>query len=428
MKPSAQRAPAVVLSGNLGPPSRSINEVALTLTRSLGRQGVRVFRFHPDRSLVDLNSRYCAHVACPNLYGDAAGLAASLVDFAEKRGERPVVFPASDGAARFLAQNEETLKSSCELACPTWSSIAEIQDKQRLLTRACDAGVPIPVTHFPKSAAELDTFAADLPYPVIIKPLMSHEWKRAEVVAAIGSVKAVVVTSPKELAEVYGKVAPLTSDLMVQEIVPGETERLLTFLGYVGRGGKTLAGCVRRKLRQFPPGFGYCCLTETVRDPEIMDLSVRLLEGLGFRGIGGVEFMRDARDGRPKLIEINARAVRTTGAAVGAGVDLPWIAYRDLTSAEPVRPTFDYAVPFRWIHLRSEVRAAVALMRKRELRPLDWLRIFRGKTVMAVWAWDDLRPSVEDLLLPLTRRIPRLAPKRFRRQTQPVPVHPEATV
>lgn len=406
-KTSAQQPPAVVLSENLGPARRSLNEIALAITRSLGRRGVPVYRFHPDRTLVDLGSRYCRHVACPNLYDDEAGLTTRLLEFARQQGVEPVIFPASDGSADFLARNAEHLRGSYRLACPSWSCLAEIQDKQRLLERAGEAGVSVPVTHFPKSSRELAAVAPSLPYPVVIKPLVSQHWRRSDVVAVIGrAVKAMVVHTPQELTAFYDKVAPLTPQLMVQEIVAGGTDRLLTFMGYVGQGGKALAGCVRKKLRQFPPGFGYCCVTETVIDAEIMDLAVRLVERLGFRGIVGVEFMRDARDGRAKLIEINARAVRTTGAAIGAGIDLPWIAYQDIISATPPAPQFEYAVPMRWIHLRSEIRAALPLIWKGELGFAEWLRIFRGKTMMAIWAWDDLRPSVGDLLLPVTARLP----------------------
>jgi predicted ATP-grasp superfamily ATP-dependent carboligase len=406
-KTSVQQRPAVVLTENLGPARRGLSEPALAISRSLGRHGVPVYRFHPDRSLIDLRSHYCRHVPCPNLCDDEAGLTTCLLAFAQQQGIEPVIFPASDASADFLARNAEHLRGSYRLACPSWSCLAEIQDKQRLLERACEAGVPVPVTHFPKSSRELAAVAPSLPYPMVIKPLVSQHWRRPEVVAVMGNaVKAVVVHTPQELTGIYDKVAPLTPQLMVQEIVAGGTDRLLTFLGYVGRDGKALAGCVRKKIRQFPPGFGFCCVTETVVDDEIMDLSVRLVERLGFRGIVGVEFMRDARDGRAKLIEINARAVRTTTMAIGAGIDLPWIAYQDFTSAAPPAPQFEYEVPLRWVHLRSEIRAALPLIWKGELKFTEWLRLFRGKTMMAFWAWDDLRPSLGDLLLPLTGRLP----------------------
>lgn len=401
----------MVLSGNLAATrlSKSLNEIALAITRSLGRRGVHVYRFHPDRSLIDLNSRYCTHVACPNLYDDPAGLTDALIDFAHCQPERPVLFPASDGAVEFIARNEDQIGRYFASVCASWSCVCEIQDKGRLLERALQADVPIPVTYFPKSQAEADHIATTLKYPVVIKPLTSYHWRRPEVTAAIGRVKALVVADAEELTQVYRKVVALAPDLMVQEIVPGETERLLTFLGYIGRDGKVLAGCVRKKIRQYPPGFGYCCLTEMVDDPEIMELSVRLLTRLGYRGIGCVEFKRDPRDGRPKLIEINARAVRTTGVAIGAGVDLPWIAYQEMTAPEPPAPVFTYAVPTRWIHLRTEIRAAWPLIRKRELKLRSWMRLFRGRVVMAVWAWDDLGPSMMDLVLPMYNRLRRLA-------------------
>jgi D-aspartate ligase len=131
-----------------------------------------------------------------------------------------------------------------------------------------------------------------------------------------------------------------------------------------------------------------------------MDLAVRLLKALNYRGIGCVEFKRDPRDGQAKLIEINARAVRTTGIARAAGVDLAWIAYHDLTSTSRPEPVFNYIVPMRWIHLQDETQAAVdLLMRAGKMGLWEWLRIFHGRIVVAEWAWDDLRPGVLSLLL-----------------------------
>lgn len=386
---------------------KSVNEIALAISRSLGRHGVSVYRFHPDRSLIDLESRYCTHVPCPNLYDDEAGLIDSLTGFSQSQEERPVLYAASDGATEFIACNEERLAKNFELVCASRSCIGEIQNKRRLLERAREIGVPTPATHFPESVEEADRVAASLQYPAVIKPLTSHHWKRPAVVAVLGAVKAVVVAGPQELKEVYGKVAPLAPDMMIQEIIPGETDQLLTFLGYVDRDGKTRAGCVRKKLRQYPPGFGYCSLTETVDDPEIMELSIRLLESLGYRGIGCVEFKRDPRDSLAKLIEINARAVRTTGAAIAAGVDLPWIAYQDMVRVNPP-PVFEYAVPMRWIHLRNELHGVWPSIRAGEISLWQWLRMFHGRSVMAVWAWDDLRPSILDLAQPAFYRLVRL--------------------
>jgi D-aspartate ligase len=400
--------PAVILTGNLGPPRKpkTAGEIALALSRSLGRRGVPVYRFHPERSQIDLESRYCTHVPCPNLYEDEPGLVAALLAFARAQGARPVLYPAADGAVEFVARNERALEQAFSLVCASWACVRRIQDKQQLLTHAAGIGVPIPATSFPTSVEEAEHFAATIDYPAVIKPLTSHHWKRPEVVAAVHGAKAVVVRRAGELVDVFRRVFPLAPGMMIQEIVPGEIDRLLTFLGYVGRCGP-LAGCVRKKLRQYPPGFGYCCLAETVRDPEVMALALRLLASLGYRGIAGVEFKRDPRTGEAKLIEINARAVRTTSTAIGAGVDLPWIAYQDLTSETPPPPVFDYEVPVRWVHLRSEMRAAVPLIRSGELSLRSWLSGLRGRRVSAVWAWDDPKPGILNVALPAIHRLTR---------------------
>ncbi len=386
---------AVVLSGNLGPAKtlRSINQIALAITRSLGRQRVPIYRFHPDRSLYDLNSRYCTHIECPNLYDERDGLVDALKDFAKSLPAKPVLFSASDGAASFVSQRLSVLESFFAVPGPSWECVNTIQNKQRLYERAGQVGLAIAKTAFPTSRDELLSVVNSMSYPAVVKPLTSHHWKTAKVVEAIGHKKAIEVAGPDELIEAYDRVGSIEPRLMVQEIIPGPDTRLLTFLGYIGCDGRPLAGCVRMKLRQSPPRFGYCCLTETVRDREVLHSATTLLTALDYRGIGCVEFKRDPRDGILKLIEINARAVRTTGAAIGAGVDLPYIAYRDSIGRRLPR-CFKYRSGLRWMHLRDEMLAARELIRQGQLTLRQWVKVFHGPLVFCEWANDDPWPFI----------------------------------
>ncbi|MBT8081700.1 MAG: ATP-grasp domain-containing protein [Gammaproteobacteria bacterium] len=389
--------PAVVLSGNLGEDAnnRSMNEIALALTRSLGRHGVPVYRFHPNRSVMDLSSRYCVHVPCPNLYEDPASLVDALVEFADAKSQRPVLFPSSDGAAQFIADNEEALSAHFALTTPSATCIGNTQNKRRLIEIAEAAGIPVPETHFPTNPDELPNIADSVSYPVIIKPLYSPDWKRPEVTRVFGRVKALEVAEPEQLIDSCKALLSLSSEFMVQEIVPGPTENLLTFLGYIDSDGNTLTGCVRKKLRQYPPGFGYCAATESVDDAEVVDLATELFKTLNYRGIGCAEFKRDARSGKTRLIEINTRAVRTSALAIAAGADFPWVAYQDAVSPGSVKPALDYRVPVLWIHLRDEFRSAGLMMLKGQLSPVKWVRGFFGKpVVVAEFSWDDMRPGL----------------------------------
>jgi predicted ATP-grasp superfamily ATP-dependent carboligase len=199
----------------------------------------------------------------------------------------------------------------------------------------------------------------------------------------------------QQLVEQCGTLISLKSDFMVQEIVPGPDENLVTFLGYFGHDGRTLSGCVRKKLRQYPAGFGYCSLTESVDDQEVFDLAVKLFQALDYRGVGCAEFKRDPRDGKPKLIEINTRAVRTSMLAIGAGVDFPWIAYQDCVKPGTVEPVLQGKVPVRWVHLRDEIWAASGLILRGELSFGEWIKGFLGKPiVVAEFSWDDVWPGL----------------------------------
>jgi predicted ATP-grasp superfamily ATP-dependent carboligase len=390
--------PAVILSGNLGDDAskKSMNENALALTRSLGRRGVPVYRFHPDRSLTDLSSRYCVHVPCPNLYTDPAGLLDALVKFAAVYSRPPVLFPSSDGSAQFIADHEQELRAHFALTTPPAEVIGKTQNKRRLLEIAGPAGIPVPETYFPVDVAELPDIARRISYPAVIKPVYSPDWKRPEITRVFGRVKALRVTEAGELVDSCERLLALASEFMVQEIVPGPTENLFTFIGYMDRDGNVLTGCVRKKIRQWPPGFGYCASTESVDDREAFNLAIALFKALNYSGIGCAEFKRDPRDGKTKLIEINTRAVRTSALAIAAGADFPWVAYRDATAPGSVQAELEYRVPVLWIHLRDEIRSAGMMMLKGELSPLKWIRGFFGKpVVVAEFSWDDVKPGLQ---------------------------------
>lgn len=397
MQTSQTDTPAVVLSGNLGVTrgKLSINEAALALTRSLGRRGVRVFRFHPDQSLADLKSRYCTHISCPNFYDDPSALVDLLVDFSKKIGTRPVLFPASDGAAQFIADHEKALREHFVFSSPDAVCISKTQHKRALIEISESMAIPVPKTCFPTDASELPAIAQQVSYPLIVKPLYSPDWKRPAITSVFGRVKGLEVLHAQQLVGQCETLISLESEIMVQEIVPGPDENLITFLGYFGHDGRVLSGCVRKKLRQYPAGFGYCSLTESVDDQEVFDLAVKLFQALDYRGIGCAEFKRDPRDGKPKLIEINTRAVRTSMLAIGAGIDFPWMAYQDCVRPSTVEPVLHGKVPVRWVHLRDEILAASSLILRGELSFGEWIKGFMGKpVVVAEFSWDDVWPGL----------------------------------
>jgi predicted ATP-grasp superfamily ATP-dependent carboligase len=134
---------------------------------------------------------------------------------------------------------------------------------------------------------------------------------------------------------------------MVQELIPGGDGELYSLGSYLRADGEALGLFCGRKLRQTPPGVGTCRVGEAVWVQEVVDAGLRLLRALRFHGLSQVEFKRDPRDGRFKLMEVNPRLWQWHGLAAASGVDLPLIAYRDLTG-EQVAPASMNGERRRW--------------------------------------------------------------------------------
>jgi len=67
-----------------------------------------------------------------------------------------------------------------------------------------------------------------------------------------------------------------------------------------------------------------------------------------------VEFRIDARDGRPKLLEINPRFWGSLALSVQSGVEFPYVLYQ-LATGGTCRPALDYRTGVRTRQLLGDV-------------------------------------------------------------------------
>jgi predicted ATP-grasp superfamily ATP-dependent carboligase len=134
---------------------------------------------------------------------------------------------------------------------------------------------------------------------------------------------------------------------MVQELISGGDDELYTVGSYRTADREPLGIFCGRKLRQTPPGIGTCRVGEALWVGEAVEAALRLLDAFAFTGLSQVEFKRDHRDGRFKLMEINARLWQWHSLAAALGVDFPRIAYLDLIGRRP-SPTTTEGKSGRW--------------------------------------------------------------------------------
>jgi predicted ATP-grasp superfamily ATP-dependent carboligase len=187
----------------------------------------------------------------------------------------------------------------------------------------------------------------------------------------------------------------------------GDDTDIYGYWAFWDEEGRERAWLTMRKPRQNLPRFCDGTLQQTVTAPEVARLSRKLLRAFEYRGLVGVEFKRDNRDGSFKLMEITPRIESANQLAVSAGVDLAWIAYRHLTdtSVSGERVSFTPGVTF--VNEEADFKRILELRKAGELKTSDWLRSWFSARAHALGAWDDPMP-----LIVLAGRIARAATKR----------------
>ncbi len=325
----------------------------LAAIRSLGRAGIRVLAVDHRPSALGFRSKYAEPLVSPDPFEDEH----RFVNFVRALGE-VVVFPTHDNVLNAIARYADDLEALTPF--PSWDLLERVQSKRAQLEQAQAAGVDVPLQ-------EPGTF------PVVVKPDRSVEFKRRY------RRQAFRCNTQAELDEALAKTEEFGA--IVQELVPGGDDALFTVGSYLAPNGRALGVFCGRKLRQTPRGIGTCRVGEAVWVPEVVDSALQLLRAFGYHGLSQVEFKRDARDGRYKLMEINPRLWQWHGLAMACGVDLPRIAYADLVGETPAEARMN----------GNGKRWAITLLPGESPAPQ------RPPYVDAVFAVDDPKPALVHL-------------------------------
>jgi predicted ATP-grasp superfamily ATP-dependent carboligase len=267
-----------------------------------------------------------------------------LLDHADA-WEGAVLIDTDDDTAMAVAQNRKRLAARYRVATPEWAVLRQFILKEEAWTLAAKCGVPHPTTIILPPGEQPSEY---LDYPCILKPSQGHAFK------SVFGRKNFKIESDDALNEKLALCAKHGLTMMLQEIIPGPDTSIEKCMVYIDRNGQRRAAFFYNKLRQNPPQFGIARVAiSTEVNPEVEDLSTRLLSAARYRGICTVEFRRDARDGALKLMEVNTRMPRMNWLATYAGINFPWILCQDQMEQAPV-PQPEYRVPAYWIEAYAD--------------------------------------------------------------------------
>jgi D-aspartate ligase len=378
--------PAVILSG--GP-------IAISVARSLGSAGVRVYALGEAPWETVGHSRYCHSFID---LGGGVGIADRWLTWLESGPRGAVLLPCHDEGLVLVARNRSLLVRMGYTPIEANDEVMlAMLDKEQTYVLARRAGIATPRTAVLRGRDDLNPAASKIGFPCAVKPLHSHLFARHFGLKR----KVIIVRDRSELAQAFEEIAPLGLSTMVTEIIQGGDDQLWSFLAYMDEHGEPLLRFVKRKLRQYPPEFGLGCYHVTEWDEEVAELGLHFFRSIGLRGVAYVEFKRDERDGSLKLIECNHRFGAGIELLRAAGIDLPLLTYERLVGRR-VKRVDVYREGVRLWHPVDDARAFLAYRRRGSLSFSGWLRSLIHALHVPVFRWDDPKPSLVELWLMLT--------------------------
>jgi predicted ATP-grasp superfamily ATP-dependent carboligase len=296
------------------------------------------------------------------------------------------------------------------MTVPPWETVRFAHDKRLTYERAAALGLDFPRCYNPRDLQDVVTL--DCRFPLVLKPAVREEKN------AFTRAKAWRVDDRASLLARYRQAASLVGErgIVLQELIPGGGSTQLSYAA-VWHAGAPVASLVARRTRQYPIDFGYTStFVETIEQSEVEEAACRFLRSFDYSGLVEVELKHDRRDGRYKLLDINARAWTWNALGSIAGVDFAHVLWR-LAMGETVAPVRAHA-DVAWMHGSRDVLAVVLETMAGRLSPARYLRSWRKPLVFAAFAKDDVLPGVVDLPLAALRVLGRYRPNRAPRPEQ----------
>ena len=351
--------------------------------------GVPCVGFYNTEKSFARYSRLCQAVPIFDGQCSDGDICRMLIEKRQQFSERPVLYATSDAFVNLILGHRDILAEHFHFH---WTSSEQHQrtlDKAQMHEMCEAAGVRAPRTYVTQRDENIGAVSERIAYPSIVKPRQSFDSPFPD------DRKNFVALTAGDLRDFYAQHPDSLGATLLQEIVDGSDDDIFQCTALIRRNGETGAVFCARKLRQYLPGFGVMCFGRSEGNPFVVSQTLKLLGTLNWRGFASLEFKRRRSDGEYYFIEMNPRLPWYNGLFVDAGVNLPYLAYLDLTEgSEFDGPVSHQRNGVHWVALRQDLGW---LSRTRGARPISrirWLRSLAKAQSYAWWNARDLRPGI----------------------------------
>jgi D-aspartate ligase len=350
---------------------------SVSIARTLGRLGVATYLVaQEDMPTPVSSSRYWVEQSDWDFTRPEAETVAFLVDFGARirtaHGKRAILLTVADWIAVLIERNARALEEQFVFPQPERPVLHEVLNKWGMHRLASQLDIPSPVTVYPKSPSDVESFVATVGFPIVMKAADPFVPDRPPTTLVRSREQLDALVKPREACG-----APL--NMVLQEYIPGGVDSVWMCNGYFGADRVvTFPGI---KLRQVSAA-GVASLAVCLRNDTVEAQTRRFMQGIGYRGCVGIGWRYDRRDGSYKVLDVNARVSGVFRLFEGTNeMDVVRICYLDLTGQDVPMTALQ---PGRKWMLEEDIRSALREVRSGNLTIREWVRSIRG---VQEWHW-----------------------------------------
>lgn len=367
--------------------------IVVPVARSLWRRGIPVSVATLETDSPPLQSRAIERFHRLMVEGQAESPIDRLLRIIDTEGA-DWLLPTSDSSLLFVADHYAQLSPSIKLACPDAQTILTVLDKNRTIDAAIRCGIEVPRTHRIESLAHLHQERGSLRFPLIAKP--AHK-------QAVVSFKLRYYREWVELEREFLLDSDFGRKYILQEYEPGEGVGIEVLMA----GGCPKILFAHRRIQEYPSTGGVSVVARSEElYPELVEKSITLLREIGWEGLAMVEYRYDRDSRRATLMEVNGRVWGSIGLSAAAGIDYPFAAWQLAHGQDVPQANYQPGVRARWtagvmlrlydlfVNPRTDGMPRPSTFREFFLA----VKVFFPGTRDMLWAWDDPRPAISELL------------------------------
>jgi predicted ATP-grasp superfamily ATP-dependent carboligase len=357
----------------------------LGIARNLGMLNIPTVVFSSDKKQLSFYSRYTIGIQSPDPRHQENQYIDDLETIGKHLKEKGVLLPISDTDTIAILKHRKQLSTYYQFTTPEFTKVNTLLNKQLFYQLLKKKKIPHPKTYFPKNTKDISQILKELSFPCIQKPTYSSYFVQDY------HKKLLIARSQQELIDHYQRAQAKNHQLMIQEIIPGDTTMQYGFNAYYTHQYTPTGIFMYQRIRQWPPTFGNGCSIKSIWKPELEKTITPLIKTIQYYGIVDAEFKYDTRDHTIKIIEINPRTWMQNSLPTRHRINIPYLAYQDALG-KTVKSTLPLKDTIKWIYIIDDIKSAWNDLHTGTVTLQEWIQSYQGHKEYAVLSRNDPLP------------------------------------